>query len=65
VTVHLKEFDGRRGIEMQVKEGVLYIDGGAPRACFAFDVSILVRALEREMGVVILRDSRVAALAGE
>lgn len=51
MTIRVKEFDGARSVEFELKEGVVYVDGGRHSACFAFDSSILVRAMQRELGV--------------
>lgn len=56
MTVPLKELDGARSTEIEHKDGVVYFDGGTARHCFAFDAALLMRAIERELGVTIVRD---------
>ena len=54
MTTNIKEADGARTIELAVKDGIVYFDGGEHSACFAFDRAILLHALERELGVAFL-----------
>lgn len=55
MTVVLKEVDGARGVSIELRAGVLYIDGGDGASCFAFDVALFLRAIERAVGVVFAR----------
>lgn len=54
MTVRVKEFDGRRSLEIECKDGVVYIDDG--RKCYGFDSAIFLRAVERELGVMMLQN---------
>lgn len=50
--VIVKETDGARSVEIEEREGVIYVDGG--RFCYGFDRGIFLRAIERSLGVTIL-----------
>lgn len=52
MTVAMKELDGGRAVEIEAKDGVVYIEAG--RICLHFDRQILLRALERELGVLVI-----------
>jgi hypothetical protein len=55
MTVRVKEFDGRRSLEIECKDGVVYIDDG--RKCYGLDAGIFLHAVERELGVMLLRNA--------
>jgi len=61
----LKEVDGARGVSIELKGGVLYIDGGDHASCFAFDAALFLRAIERAIGVLVLRIARPGAVASQ
>lgn len=51
MTEIIKEIDGSRSMEVQERDGVVFFDDG--RFCLHFDKQILIRAIERELGVAI------------
>ena len=51
--VVLKEIDGARSIEIEMKDGSVFIEGR--NFCLKFDARLFERAVERAMHVVVLR----------
>lgn len=51
MTVTIKEYDAAREVEIEVQEGIVYVD--SPRSCYAFDRGLFLRAIEREFDVII------------
>lgn len=63
MTAVVKEYDGARSMEIELKDGVLYLDGGPDRFCYGFDLSIILRAIERETGTRFLRSKLLRTMA--
>lgn len=51
MTTWINEHDGGRAVEVEVRNGIVYID--SPRSCYAFDRRQFLRAVEREFDVII------------
>jgi len=51
-TVRLKEMDGAREVELEMRDGVVFMETGS--SCYRFDKALTVRAFERAMGVLML-----------
>lgn len=55
MTTKVKDLDGGRTIEIERQEGTIFLETGLD--CLVFDVALLLRAIERELGVLLVRTS--------
>jgi hypothetical protein len=52
MTITIREIDAARSVEMESKGDVVFMETGG--SCFQFDRALFLRAIERELNVVVL-----------